>query len=92
MAVARKMVGSLKGNRVGRKSKEIERDDYAGKVAAHVKQLRQAKGLTGRELAAKLGISHSTYYGYENGSSEFPVSLFPQLARALGVKKVELLP
>ncbi len=58
-------------------------------IAANLKALRQSKGISQRELAAKMGLDRSIYSLYENGrrvpDSEvlFLLSKFVQVPREL---------
>jgi DNA-binding XRE family transcriptional regulator len=93
VAVARKLGGSLKGNRVGRK--RAEPDDmsrYASKIAARVGDLREAAGMTGKEFAKKIKVPSSTYYSYEAGRIDIPLDLLPVIARVLRTTVADLMP
>jgi transcriptional regulator with XRE-family HTH domain len=54
-------------------------------------RLRKAKGLTQRQLAAKLGASQRVITYYENESAYPPAHLLPKLAAVFGVGVEELL-
>ncbi len=58
---------------------------------ARLSRLRNAKGLTQRQLAAKLGVSQRVITYYENESSYPPAHLLPKVAQAFGVGVEELL-
>lgn len=50
-----------------------------------LKQLRQKRNLTQRELAKRLGVSQSTVAGWEAGTFKPNVSRWKGIARATGV-------
>src|SRR5579859_4720284 len=50
-----------------------------------LKQARQHLGLTGAELAAKLGVERTSIPQYENGHSFPSIPVLMKLSRALGV-------
>ena len=54
-----------------------------------LRQLRQSKGLSQRELGRLAGVSANTLLQVENGRGAYPVTL-RKLASALGVRPEEL--
>lgn len=56
-----------------------------------IKAARKAAKLTQRELAEKLGKNFSTIQKYENGIVEPPISLIPEIAKAIGISPIELM-
>lgn len=82
-AVASRVVGT-----VGRRRVEPDLSTYAGRLAARIRELREAKNLKVHELADKLGVSAARIYAYESGEREIPTDLYPPLAKALGCKTV----
>lgn len=54
-------------------------------------RLRQAAGLTQRQLAAELGISQRMIAYYESQSEHAPAHMLPVVAQLLGVSTDELL-
>ncbi len=86
MATAVKVPALSKGGRVGRKRTEVDTSTYSGKLAARLRQLREAKGLTVDELAGKAGIEAKRLYHYEAGARSIDSDLYPALAKALGCK------
>ena len=60
-------------------------------VILRLRELRDAAGLTQRQLAAKVGIRQATISDLENGHSQrIDLSLVDRLAKVLGVKPGEL--
>lgn len=60
---------------------------------ARLKQVRQEKGLSGAEMARRLGMVYTTYMGYENNRKNAPkLSTVKKMASALGVDYMELMP
>jgi len=68
-----------------------EEKDYFKLLGGRVAQLRKAQGLTQVQLAEALDISQQVVASYEIGRRRIPVSMLPQLARALVVGVDELL-
>jgi transcriptional regulator with XRE-family HTH domain len=57
----------------------------------YIKQLREAKGLMIKDIAARSGISESYIYRLENGERKVPsVVIIEKLAVALGVPASQL--
>lgn len=75
-------------SRVGRRRIEPDLSTYSGRLAARVRELREAKGWSIKRLADKAGIPVPTLYGYENGGRDIPPDAYPRLAKALGCKRV----
>ncbi|MFA6292184.1 MAG: XRE family transcriptional regulator [Victivallales bacterium] len=63
----------------------------AKSIPANLKRIRNIKGLTQEDLAAKAGISRNAYRSIENGDSEPRVSNLKSLADALDIKIFDLL-
>lgn len=61
-------------------------------VAAKIKATRERKGLSVRDLAEKMGVSHSAVVARENGNRAISVDDLDSFAKALGVKMRTLLP
>ncbi len=53
--------------------------------------LRRAAGLTQAQVAERLGITEGRYGHYERGFRRFPVSIIPELAKALECSEGDLL-
>ena len=65
--------------------------DYFKALGARIAQLRKSHGLTQVQLAEALEISQQVVASYEIGRRRVPVSMLPDLARALAVGVDELL-
>lgn len=50
-----------------------------------IRQIRQERGLTQEQMAAKLGTSQGHYYRYELGNTEIPASRIADICRILEV-------
>lgn len=50
------------------------------KLGQRLKELREEKGLTQKELAEKLGINSVTYLHYEKAQREPPLALLADMA------------
>lgn len=61
------------------------------KMAEFILEMRKAKGLTQKELAARLGVTDKAVSKWERGVSSPDISLIIPLAEALGVSAGELL-
>ncbi len=68
-----------------------EEKDYFKLLGGRVAQLRRAQNLTQVQLAETLGISQQVVASYEVGRRRIPVSMLPQLAKALATGVDELL-
>ena len=65
--------------------------DYFKSLGSRIAQLRKGHGLTQVQLAEALEISQQVVASYEIGRRRVPVSMLPDLARALAVDLDELL-
>ena len=54
-------------------------------LGQRLKELREEKGLTQKQLAEKLGINSVTYLHYEKEQREPPLSLLADIAKFYGV-------
>ena len=64
----------------------------ATRLGMRIKQLRTKQGLSVRDLAEKVGVSHAYISMLETGAKTNPsLDLVKQLAKALKVKLTELL-
>lgn len=50
-----------------------------------IRQVRQKRGLSQEQMAAKLGTSQSHYYRYERGNTEIPASRIADICRILEI-------
>jgi transcriptional regulator with XRE-family HTH domain len=64
---------------------------YGVIVISRLRPLRERKALTQRELARDAGVTQSTIQRLEAGLQEARPSTIRKLARALGVKPVDLM-
>lgn len=65
--------------------------DYFKSLGSRIAQLRKSQGLTQVQLAEALEISQQVVASYEIGRRRVPLSMLPDLARALAVGVDELL-
>lgn len=61
------------------------------KKLSAMKRVRKARGLTQRDVAAKLGIATHSYTRYECGNRRPNIYILLKIADILGVKASELL-
>lgn len=59
-------------------------------IGRYVRKLREEKGLTQDQVAAKTGISYQFLSGMENGRENFSIDVLDSLARALGVSLTQV--
>ena len=67
------------------KRKEPDLSTYAGRCGARLRMLREKKGITVEQLAARLGVSYRTVYRWESGDHDPPFNLLPKIANILGL-------
>ena len=65
--------------------------EQIGQVAQRVKELRKISGISIDALSKELDIPGETYLGYENGSTDIPVSFLCKMAIRFHVDLAELL-
>ena len=70
---------------MGNKSLDVE-------IGRRLRQARMAKGLTQKEMAASIGLSHQAIQKYENGESRLSLSTLALLRQQLGIEAADLLP
>lgn len=63
-------------------------DSYTS-AGKRLKEIREEKGLTYRELGEKVGVSHTYIYNIEKGNKRGNPEIFEKLAAALGVEIVD---
>lgn len=61
-------------------------------MMSKIKEIRIKKNLTQRQLAEKLGVAQVTIHKLETGTSELDIKWIRQLAIALDIMPIELLP
>lgn len=61
-----------------------QRQRYSDRVADLLKTSRKQSGLSSRELAKRVGSSHSTILAYENGKKTPSITTFMRLLHACG--------
>jgi DNA-binding XRE family transcriptional regulator len=68
---------------------EYQKENERLQVAVALMELREAEGLTQRQLAAKSGKPQSTIARIENGNMNASIKVMNEIASSLG-KKVEI--
>ena len=63
----------------------------SAKVRKRIRQVREAQGLAGNEIASKMGISRPFYTQLENGTRRVDLVYFLAICQALRVEPGELL-
>lgn len=61
-------------------------------IGRRLRQARIAKGLTQKEMAESVGLSHQAIQKYESGESRLSLSTLAQLRQRLGIEAADLLP
>jgi len=89
-----KLSGSTPGSRsVGRERTKPDTSTYEGRFAARLGALVKKRDIDPRDLAVTLGVDKSVVYDWLAGRKMPSIGRFPELAKALGVKKPgDLLP
>ena len=65
-------------------------NDIRQRIGAQLRALREAKGLTTRELAERCGLTHSHIVRIESGRYGFSIDTLEKLTTTLGAKiKIE---
>lgn len=65
--------------------------DQIKEIGCRLKELREIKGFSVKEVSEKLGVSMEDYLSYENGDRDFSFSVMYRLADILGVDIVNIL-
>ena len=60
-------------------------DDFAAKVAARIRELREARGMSLRELSRRSGVAPESVSRSERGVSDVSLTNLARLSRGLGV-------
>lgn len=64
--------------------------DFMEAFGRAVRQIRQERGMTQGELAARLSLGRTSVTNLEKGQQSPPLSLLPEIAGALGVDPLRL--
>ena len=75
-----------------RKRKEVDTSTFEGRFAVRLRMLRDKAGISVPELAELTGFPRTTLFNWESGINEPPLSAYPILAEAFGIKVRTLLP
>lgn len=65
--------------------------DQIRQIAARIKELREISGISPESLAKEFNIPKETYYEYESGSADIPVSFLYAIAGKFKVELTEIL-
>ena len=65
--------------------------DFLEAFGRAVRQLRQERGMTQAELAARLSLGRTSVTNLEKGQQSPPLSMLPEIASALGVDPLRLI-
>jgi len=65
--------------------------DFLEDFGRAVRRLRQDRGMTQAELAARLGLGRTSITNLEKGQQSPPLSMLPDIANALGVDPLSLI-
>jgi transcriptional regulator with XRE-family HTH domain len=65
--------------------------DFLEAFGRAIRQLRQDRGMTQAELAARLNLGRTSITNLEKGQQSPPLSMLPEIASALGVEPVHLI-
>ena len=65
--------------------------DFLEAFGRSVRQLRQERGMTQAELAARLSLGRTSVTNLEKGQQSPPLSMLPEIASALGVDPLRLI-
>jgi transcriptional regulator with XRE-family HTH domain len=65
--------------------------DFLEDFGRAVRQLRQERGMTQAELAARLSLGRTSITNLEKGQQSPPLSMLPEIASALGVDPLRLI-
>jgi transcriptional regulator with XRE-family HTH domain len=65
--------------------------DFLEAFGRAVRQLRQERGMTQAELAARLSLGRTSITNLEKGKQSPPLSMLPEIANALGIDPLRLI-
>jgi transcriptional regulator with XRE-family HTH domain len=99
LATASKDRRTSRGSAVPAK-KDVKTDTYSGRVAARLRELRDAKGWTVLELTEKINlqlrkdkrVAPSTVHGWDNGSRKLDPDMYPVVAAVFRMSVRHFLP
>jgi transcriptional regulator with XRE-family HTH domain len=60
-------------------------------ILAKLRKLRKEKGISQKEIAAKIGVSRHTYLAMENGRQEFSLQRLEKIIKFLNVEIYDLI-
>jgi transcriptional regulator with XRE-family HTH domain len=66
-------------------------NDFLEAFGRAVRQLRQERGMTQAELAARLSLGRTSVTNLEKGHQSPPLSMLPEIASALGVDPLHMI-
>jgi transcriptional regulator with XRE-family HTH domain len=69
---------------------QINNEDFCNAFGAHVRKLREQRGLSMRELASNLDVEYNQIYRIENGKINTSISMVILLAEGLGVSHQQI--
>lgn len=76
----------------------IDTSTYSGRIAARIRELREARGWTVKELANRINaaggsnLANSTVHGWDNGSRSIDCDFLPTVAKVFGLSVRSFLP
>lgn len=70
----------------GRPRKSVSAATYRGKLAVRLRKLRDAKGMTVKQVAAAVGVELHNIYRWEAATRDVGTDALPALAKALGCR------
>lgn len=65
-------------------------NEYSIKIGQHLKELRQLKRMTLRDVENRSGLSHSAIYNYENGRP-IDIDKLVQILKAMNYDLIDFL-
>lgn len=75
-----------------KKAAAVDTSTFAGQIAAEIRRRRLKKFPRAEDAARAARVPTQTWYKWEQGSVDFPVSALPTIAKALGCKVRQLIP
>jgi transcriptional regulator with XRE-family HTH domain len=77
---------------MARPAKPIDASTLSGRIGGEVRRRRERAKLTVEQAAEKAGCPPATWYNWESGRFDLPVSRLPAIAAALGCQARDLVP